>query len=308
VKLRAASREEQANGGPMNRIVPMIALAVLAMAGCSQNDDVARLRAEIARQDIALQAEAAKWESERDALKREIAAMRARLGEVAEADPSRPLAEVIGELVKRVDAVEKSGESGMASRVSAVEAKVEATDKKAEEAKAETGQLRQEMKEAWAAERVVATPNKNFAQAIARLKISEAEKEAIRQSIVDCKKAQLELLETPTADGRIFAEEVIDAFIRVQDGKASQADIGKLFMEIAGTKVPGDAQTRTYLQVIEEAKKANRENISKLLTKEDQDKLTQAHADWSEFELGEGDPWGALFMQRMEKYQKQKEG
>ena len=293
----------------MNRIVPLAA-AALMIGACSHGDEVDRLRTEISRQDLALQQSQQQWQADAEALRAEIRALRARLGEVATGDPSRPISEIVGELSRRVETAEKARPGDVEARVAAMEARLEAVGKKADQPAGSVSEdrVREMIAEGVAAQKTASQPTKNFAQVMSRLQVSDAEKEAIRQSIVDCKKAQLELLETPTADGRIFAEEVIDAFIRIQDGKSSQADISKLFMEIAGTKLPGDAQNRTYLQVIEEAKKANRENISKLLTKEDQDKLTQAHADWSEFELGEGDPWGALFMQRMEKYQKQKEG
>lgn len=300
----------------MKRLIPICGMTLL-LAACGNSDELDRLRSDLNQQKLAAAESTQRRESDRDALKAEIAQLRARLGEIGKGDPSRPLSATINDLSERLAKVEQPGDGNEGARLAAVEKKLDEVEKEAvEAAKAEIAsgakpvteeRVRQIMAEKIAEQQVDANPTKKFTDAIGRLKISEAEKEALKQSIVDCKKAQLELLETPTPDGRVFAEELIDAFIKVQDNKATQADLTKLFIDITGTKVPGDAQGRTYLQIIEEAKKKNRDNIGKLLTPEDQAKLTRAHADWSEFELGEGDPWGALYMERMEKYQKAKE-
>lgn len=294
------------------------AAALLLVGGCGQNaEETERLRSDLAKQKAEVAESRAAWEGERDKLKAEIAELRGRIGDTK---PDHPLGQTIDDLQKRVDKVEKGGDSKTGERLAALEKSVETVKKeaidaaKAEAAKSGTGSttgMTKEELDAYMAKKAAedAEANKetkNLAEALARLNISDAEKEAIRQSVIDCKKAQLELLETPTTDGRIFAEELIDTFIKIQDGKATQADVGKLFMELVATKVPGDTQGRTYVQVIEEYKQKNKDSIGKLLTPEDQKKLSRAHPDWSEFEVGEGDPFGALYMERLQKYQKSK--
>ncbi|MBE7492013.1 MAG: hypothetical protein HS108_09710 [Planctomycetes bacterium] len=299
-------------------IAPLLLAALPFAAGCGQNTaEIERLNSELARQKTA-QAEAqTRWENERDALRRDLNDLRSRVGEAQAGRPDRPLGESVSDLDRRMAKLEQGGGGKLDERVAALEGKIDGVRKEAVEAAkveaakagtgATTGMTKAELdaymdkKAAEAAE--ANKPTKNLAEVLARLSISDAEKEQLRQSVLDCKKAQLELLETPTADGRVFAEELIDTFIKIQDGKATQADVTKLFLEIVATKVPGDPQGRTYVQIIEEHKQKNRDNITKLLSPDDQKKLTAAHADWSEFEVGDGDPWGALYLERMQKYQ-----
>lgn len=305
----------------MNRLALIAVPALLALpllGGCNQNSaEIERLNVEVARQKTTQAESEARWEGERDALKKDINDLRARIGEGKDGQPTRPLGETVSDLDKRMADLEKAGGGKLDERLAKLEGQIDGVKKEAvEAAKVEaaksgggstTGMTKEEldayMKKKAEEDAVLNQPTKDLKAAMDRLAISDAEKEQIRQSILDCKKAQLELLETPTADGRIFAEELIDTFIKIQDGKATQADVGKLFIELVATKVPGDAQGRTYVQVIEEYKQKNKDNIGKLLTPEDQAKLTRAHADWSEFEVGEGDPFGALYMERMQKYQ-----
>jgi chromosome segregation ATPase len=143
---------------------------------------------------------------------------------------------------------------------------------------------------------------KNFDEAMAQLEISEAEKEAVRDAVLKCKKAQVETLEVPTKDKRILAEELIDAFIKAQgDPEKAQEDLQKLFIFMTTEKVPGDEKNRTYVQVIEEHKKVMRTSIQKILSPADQQRLTACHADWAELELGDDDPFGKLYVARMSK-------
>lgn len=303
----------------MNRLALLAAPALLALpmlGGCNQNaTELERLNTEVARQKTAQAESEARWEGERDALRKDINDLRARIGDGKDGQLVRPLGESVSELDRRMSELEKSGAGKLDERMAALEGKVEAVRKEAVEAAkagdgATTGMTREQldayMKKKAEEDALLNQPTKDLKAALDRLQISDAEKEQVRQSVLECKKAQLELLETPTADGRIFAEELIDTFIRIQDGKATQADVGKLFLEIVATKVPGDAQGRTYVQVIEEYKQKNKDNIGKLLTPEDQARLSRAHADWSEFEVGEGDPFGALYLERMQKYQQNK--
>lgn len=302
----------------MRSLALLAAPALLFVGGCNQNAaEIERLNADLAKQKTAQAESEVRWEGERDALKKDINDLRARLGDLKAGDPTRPLGETVSDLDKRMAQLEAGGAGKLDERVAKLEGQIDGVKKEAvEAAKVEaarsgagstTGMTKEEldayMKKKAEEDAVLNQPTKDLKSAMDRLAISDAEKEQIRQSILDCKKAQLELLETPTADGRIFAEELIDTFIKIQDGKATQADVGKLFIELVATKVPGDPQGRTYVQIIEEHKQKNKDNIGKVLTPEDQAKLTRAHADWSEFEVGDGDPFGALYMERMQKYQ-----
>ncbi len=143
---------------------------------------------------------------------------------------------------------------------------------------------------------------KNFDEAMVQLDISEAEKSAIRDAVKKCKKAQVETLEVPTKDKRIMAEELIDVFIKMQDSPdKAQQELQQLFIFLSTEKVPGDEKNRTYVQVIEDHKKVMRAAIQKILSPADQQRLTACHGDWSEFELGEDDPFTILYIARMNK-------
>ncbi len=145
-------------------------------------------------------------------------------------------------------------------------------------------------------------PTKNFDEAMVQLDISEAEKSSIRDAIKKCKKAQVETLEVPTKDKRIMAEELIDVFIKMQDNPdKAQQELQQLFIFLSTEKVPGDEKNRTYVQVIEDHKKVMRAAIQKILSPSDQQRLTACHADWSELELGEDDPFTILYIARMNK-------
>lgn len=145
-------------------------------------------------------------------------------------------------------------------------------------------------------------PTKNFDEAMVQLDISDAEKETVRDAIKKCKKAQVETLEVPTKDKRVMAEELIDVFIKMQDNPdKAQQELQELFIFLSTEKVPGDEKNRTYVQVIEAHKKVMREAIQKILSPADQQRLTACHADWSELELGEDDPFTILYISRMNK-------
>jgi len=143
---------------------------------------------------------------------------------------------------------------------------------------------------------------KNFEEAMVQLDISDAEKDAIRESVKKCKKAMIETMQVPTKDGRIVAEELIDAFIKSQsDNEDAAAEIQRVFLFMSSEKVPGDEKKRTYVQIVEEHKKLNRQAISKILNPADQRRLDACHADWADFELGEDDPFTELYLARLSK-------
>ncbi|MHC4840619.1 MAG: hypothetical protein ACYTDT_06585 [Planctomycetota bacterium] len=306
----------------MGKLIPIVAITggLLLFSGCKDHSsEIEDLEGRVAATEKKLNQQREELEEENATLREEIdrlnkgvslpvdaepvstqlEKLHTRLGEVENADSSGDAAELEKRLSAKIDAMK-------------AEAKKEAIEAaKLEAAKAGTGDMDKEamaelVAKKMAEEAAANAPTKKLDQALARLDISQAEKDQIQQRILDSKQETLELLEVPTEDGRIFAEEVIDAFIRIQDKKGTQADIGKLFAELGSTKVPGDAEDRSYAEVLEDIKRRNKEDISRLLTEEDQNTLTRAHEDWSDFDV-EGDPFGALYMERMQKYQEEKE-
>ncbi|KAA0217660.1 hypothetical protein EDM80_03000 [bacterium] len=190
-----------------------------------------------------------------------------------------------------------------ASRVAELEKEVAALKKKLAELEARLAKLEK------GASPAEVTATKNFEEAMVQLDISDAEKSAIRDSILKCKKAMVETLEVPTAGGRIPAEEVIDCLVKMQDQEEGAAEeFQKLILFLSTEKVPGDEKKRSYLQALEESKKVNRETIAKILSPADRKRLDACHADWSEFELGEDDPFTQLYLARVNKTARKKDG
>ncbi len=188
------------------------------------------------------------------------------------------------------------------SRVAELEKEVAALKKKLAELEARLAKLEK------GASTAEVTATKNFEEAMVQLDISDAEKSAIRDSILKCKKSMVETLEVPTAGGRIPAEEVIDCLVKMQDQEAGAAEeFQKLILFLSTEKVPGDEKKRSYVQAIEDYKKLNRETIAKILSPSDRKRLDACHADWSEFELGEDDPFTQLYLARVNKTARKKD-
>jgi hypothetical protein len=293
----------------MNRILP-VAAAALLLAGCNdQSGEIAHMRAEQQLQLARIQHNEEAWAAERKQLRDEIAALRAQLGD--RADGAKPLKE-------RVDALEAGlPGSALGERVGAIESQLrrikdEAVSAAREEVATGGGVLDEDRVAELAAKKLAAeqakdAPTKNLSQALARLDVSEAEQEMIRQEIISAKKDILETLKVPTATERNLAAELIDKVIAVQNGDAEQSDLMGVFADLATIKVPGDAAGRTYMEAINAVKKLNREAIGRILSADDQNTLTRAHEDWTDFEVGEGDPWAALYLERLERYQKRRQ-
>lgn len=290
----------------------LLGAAVMAGACADQSSEVAQLKADMAAQQKQFHAESDAWKTEREKLRRDLDDLKAKLGTL-DGENAKPVAEAIRELEGRIAEAEKSEASpDVAAKLEALEAKLDKVKVEAgeiareEAAKAGMGNVDEEKlaeltAKKLAEEQAASAPTKNLQEALNRLDVSEAEKDQVKQHILEAKAAILETLEVPTADGRNLAEELIDTILKVQNGKAEQTDMNKIFLELSTTKVPGDLEGRTYLQVIEAHKARNREQIGRILGKLDQDKLSKAHADWTDFEVGEGDPWVGLYMERLEK-------
>ena len=302
----------------MNKLIPAAALAVLLVAGCKDNtQEVEKLRSDLVAQQKQFDEANDRWASERDLMRAELEALKAKLGTLNETD-AKPVSERIKELESRMTGVESNPNDDLAAKVDALDKKVSGVREEAveaakiEAAKAAAGDVDEEaiaalMAKKLAEEQAANAPTKDLAAALDRLNISDAEKQAIKQNIIETKKGILEALEVPTETGRVFAEELIDQFVKIQNGDAKEGDLTALFLELNSTKIPGDIEGRTYVQVIEALKTRNKEDIGRILGPEDQKKLTAAHADWSDFDIGDGDPWGALYMERLQKYQAEKD-
>jgi hypothetical protein len=298
----------------MKRFIPLAAPPLLLLVGCKDNSqEVAKLRTDLTDQQQKFDEANDRWATERDLMQQEIDALKAKLGTLDEKG-AKPVVERIRELESRLEAA--GNDDALAAKVDALDKKIASVKSEAveaaklEAAKTASGGLNEEeiaalMAKKLAEEQAANAPTKDLSVALDRLDISDAEKEQIKQSILDTKKATLELLEVPTEDGRIFAEELIDTFIKIQNGDEKEGAIGALFLQLSTTKIPGDIEGRTYMQAAEALNARNKETISRILSPEDQKRLSAAHDKWQEFEV-EGDPFGALYLERMQKYQAEK--
>ncbi|MCB9932621.1 MAG: hypothetical protein H6841_04275 [Planctomycetes bacterium] len=299
----------------MKKLVAMGGLLCAALlGGCHDNSqEVNKLRADLVAEQKRFDEASNTWADERAAMRKDIADLKAQLGTL-DAESAKPVAERLTELEGRVDEAGKP-DPELAAKVDALGKKVEGLKDEAveaarvEAAKAAGGEMDEAkiaelMAKKLAEEQAANAPTKNLQQALDRLELSQGEKDQVREFIIDAKKQILETLEVPTEDGRVLAEELIDTFIKVQNGDAQMTDVQVLFGELATKKIPGDVQGRTYLDAINAVKARNREDIGRMLSETDQKKLSAAHEDWTDFEVGEGDPWGELYMERIQKYQK----
>lgn len=295
----------------MRKLLLLVAFAPLALTGCQDNSEVDSLKSQLAhtKQDLVEAREEAR--ADKAALQARLDELERRLGRTSTEANAPTLREEIEALKVKAAAAKHEGAADpeLEKRIAAMEEKVNKVEGKVDNANAEVSKVKEETaatKKEVADAKNATTQTKDFNQAIARLDISEAEKQAIKDEIVKSKKEMLELLEVPTADGRHFGEELIDTFIKAQmSGENKQAEIMGIFADLSQTKVPGDAQGRTYVQMINEVKKRNRDSIGRILKPEDQKKLDAAHADWTDFEGIEGDPFGELYMARLKKYQEE---
>lgn len=290
----------------------MLALLPLALGGCQDNTETDKLRTQLVATRAELAEAREKADADRAELHARIARLEARLGRPSAESTQPTLREELDALKSELaKAKDPETQAALEQRIAAVEGRVEKVKEEAlEEARNASptggGVAYDEAKIAEMAAKKLAEeqPTKNFNDAINRLNLSDADKQAVKDEILRSKKEMLELLEVPTADGRRFGEELIDTFIAAQmSGENAQPQILKLFSDLNSTKVPGDAQGRTYVEVINEIKKRNRESIGRILKPDDQKKLDKAHGDWTDFEGIEGDPFGALYMQRLKVWQ-----
>lgn len=288
--------------------------AAAVLSGCQGNtEEVDKLRADLVAQQKRFDDASNQWASDRDVMRAEIDALKAQVGTLDTSGDAaaKPVTEHLKDLEARLDAAEERPD--LSAKVDALGKKIDSVREeaveaaRAEAAKAGAGEIdEQALAEALARQQAENAPTKSLAQALNRLDISDAEKEQIKQHIIDSKQQILETLEVPTEDGRVFAEELIDGFIKVQNGEMKETDIHALFLELGSKPIPGDAAGRTYMQAINDIKARNKEDIGRILTPADQKKLTAAHEDWTDFEVGEDDPWGALYVERLQKYQETK--
>lgn len=292
----------------------LLAMLPLALAGCQDNTETDKLRTQL----VATRAELAEAREKSDADKAElqarIARLEARLGKASSEGAQPTLREELDALKAELKAAkDPETQAALEQRIAAVEGRVEKVKEEAlEEARkgaagAGGGPVDEDKIAELAARKIAdGQPTKDFNQAINRLNLSEAEKQAVKDEIIKSKKEMLELLDVPTTNGRRFGEELIDLFIKgAATGEKQDGAFMNILADLNNTKVPGDSQGRTYLQMIEDIKKRNRENVGRILKPEDQSKLDAAHKDWTDFEGIEGDPWGELYMQRLKKYQEE---
>jgi len=141
--------------------------------------------------------------------------------------------------------------------------------------------------------------DKNFLAIAAELKLSEPQANAVKHELLTSKKALLDLLSTPTASGRNFANEVVDAFIDVaakREGAEMRAQ--KILADLATEKIPGDG--RTYVQAAEALKTDANTRVGRHLDSDQRDKYMAGWGtDPTGVEFGEEDPFTPLYLERV---------
>ncbi len=276
----------------------LLALCCVVLAACGNNDEqLARIQGELAAQAARVEESERRQLLDRKQLLDELAALRRQLEQSQPAgQPQRAQASETDQLAKCLTAIDQKLDAILEQAVAAAreEAARVAAPAIDNDAVAEMAATK------LAADQAANAPTKNLEQAFERLTAGDADKQRVRAAIIDAKRRILETLEMPTADGRVLAVELVDAIIAQHSGTGTQAELQRLFGTLATTKLPGDASGRTYLEVINDIKHANREAIGTILSEEDRRKLKRAHEDWTDFEVGEDDPWAALYLQRLE--------
>ncbi|MEZ5993796.1 MAG: hypothetical protein R3E76_15790 [Planctomycetota bacterium] len=304
----------------MKGLLPLSGLVLCGalICGCQDNSqDVEKLKSDLVAQQKHLDESNDRWASERDTMRAEIEDLKKQLGTLNQGDAAAiPVADRIAKLESRLDeASDGADNSELETKLDALGKQVDGMKSEIETVKLEAanggGTVDEEkvaelMAKRLAEEQAANAPTKDLGQALDRLKISEGEKDQIRQHIIDAKKQILETLEVPDENGRVYAEELIDAFIKIQNGDGKMTDVQTLFVELSTKKIPGDIEGRTYAEAIDAIKAENKEDIGRILTEDDQKKLTNAHDDWTDFEVGDGDPWGELYMERLQKINEEK--
>ncbi|MBP9893030.1 MAG: hypothetical protein KBG84_14100 [Planctomycetes bacterium] len=292
----------------------LAALLPLALAGCQDNSEVDNLRSQLAKTKQELAEAREESRNDKSELQSRIARLESRLGKSSTESGQPTLREELDALKAELkQAKDPEQQAALEKRIAAVEGRVDKVkDEAVEEARknlpaSSTAAMDEDKIAELAAKKIAdAQPTKDFNQAINRLNVSEAEKQAVKDEIIKSKKEMLELLEVPTTDGRRFGEEIIDIFIKgAATGEKQDGAFMNVLADLNNTKVPGDSQGRTYFQMIEDIKKRNRESVGRILKPEDQSKLDAAHKDWTDFDGIEGDPFTDLYLQRLKKYQEE---
>lgn len=294
----------------MKNLVPLTAImaGLLLFSGCTDHrSEIEDLEARVATNTKKLNQQREELETENDKLRAELDRLNQ---DVALPADSESVSSQLSDLKSRVTGVEGSDSStdttGLEKRLNEKIDAIKADVTNIEAARAvDKEEMIAIIDKKMAEESAANAPTKSLDKALDRLDISQAEKDQIEQHILDSKKETLELLEIPTADGRSFAEELIDTVIASQKS-GNNSSIMKLFAELQSTKIPGDIEDRTYAEALDIIKKQNKEDISRMLSEEDRKKLSNAHEDWSDFDV-EDDPFTELYMERLLKSEEESE-
>ncbi|MCF6227213.1 MAG: hypothetical protein L3J82_00885 [Planctomycetes bacterium] len=294
----------------MKNLIPLTAImaGLLLFSGCTDHrSEIEDLEARVATNTKKLNQQREELEAENDKLRAELDRLNQDIALPAD---SESVSSQLSDLKSRVTGVEGSDSStdttGLEKRLNEKIDAIKADVTSLETARAvDKEEMAAVIDKKMAEESAANAPTKSLDKALDRLDISQAEKDQIEQHILDSKKETLELLEIPTADGRSFAEELIDTVIASQKS-GNNSSIMKLFAELQSTKIPGDIEGRTYAEALDTIKKQNKEDISRMLSEEDRKKLSNAHEDWSDFDV-ENDPFTELYMERLLKSEEESE-
>lgn len=180
-------------------------------------------------------------------------------------------------------------------RLRDIEAKIDQASATAREAAGTAAEAKETAKQGGAAQL-----NKKFGALAAELGLEGPQAEAVRKELLSGRQASIDLLKTPTASGRVFANELVDAFIDIgAKREGAELRLQKLFGELSTEKIPG--QDKTYMAASEDLKRSVNDRVTPMLDAEQKKKYMAAWGtDSTSVEFETDDPWTALYLERVQ--------
>lgn len=293
------------------QLVVMLVLSgitwTLMLTGCAQEYDASALETKL----TTLESELAAAEDARRAQDKQIDDLRAELNALkrqgdssAEAlasvkDRSTALQDQLAAAQTSIDAMQKATEdlelsseeaTKLASRIEAVRNEVvklkedvQGVSEKADMAARNAGNSEKQ---------------KGFNTVAEQLELDEEQREVFKESLTDAKQRLVEVLQVPTASGRVFLDDIFDAFIDAQGGGDPTERFTEIFTAMAEAQYPGDSLS--YAELIGEANEQFKADLRDSLRPDQYAKFEEQWGDNpTEIELPEQDPVITRIIERM---------
>jgi hypothetical protein len=119
-------------------------------------------------------------------------------------------------------------------------------------------------------------PIKRFAK---MLELSEQQEDSVKQIVFDGQRRVLDLLDQPSPDGVSFTDKFVDALTSDEPGKK----VGKIFLQLAMTQVPG--KETTYVEAINSLKNGVSKEFETVFSTEQYDRYEAMGVDPLEIQI-----------------------